>query len=128
MRDTLRTVLLIVPAVIHLLPVSGVLGQVRLTALYGLPFDDPNVLILMQHRAVLFGLLGLFLLIAAFRPELQAAAIVTGLISAVSFIAFALTSGGYNAAIHRIVIADVVAIACLVAAGITLLFPGSTKP
>lgn len=124
MREALRTVLLIVPAVIHLLPVPGVLGQSRLDALYGLPFDDPNLLILMQHRAVLFGLLGVFLLIAAFRPELQVMAIAAGLISALSFIVIALASGGYNEAIQRVVVADVVAIACLVAAGITLLFPG----
>ncbi len=124
MRETLRTVLLIVPAVIHLLPVPGVLGRSRLTALYGLPFDDPNLLILMQHRAVLFGLLGVFLLIAAFRPELQVMAIAAGLISAVSFIVIALAGGGYNEAIQRVLVADVVAIICLGAAGITLLFPG----
>ena len=128
MRDTLRTILLIVPAVIHLLPVAGIMGETRLSALYGLRFDDPNLLILMQHRAVLFGLLGMFLLIAAFRPELQAAAILAGLISAGSFIVFALTGGGYNADIHRVVIADIVAIACLVAAGASLLLPGSTEP
>ena len=61
MRYTVSAMLAVV-AVIHLLPLSGVLGAGRLAALYGLPFDEPNLAILMRHRAVLFGLLGVFLL------------------------------------------------------------------
>ena len=53
----LASAMLVVVAVIHLLPVSGVLGSERLAALYGLPFNEPNLAILMRHRAVLFGLL-----------------------------------------------------------------------
>ncbi|MGH1350723.1 MAG: hypothetical protein ACRBBN_07940, partial [Methyloligellaceae bacterium] len=58
--------MLFIVGVIHLLPVTGVLGAGRLSALYGIEVVDPNLLILMQHRAVLFGLLGLFLVGAAF--------------------------------------------------------------
>lgn len=57
----LVSAMLVVVAVIHLLPLSGVLGSERLAALYGLSFNEPNLAILMRHRAVLFGLLGLFL-------------------------------------------------------------------
>lgn len=59
MRHLVSTMLVVV-AVIHLLPLSGWFGPERLTALYGLPFDEPNLAILMRHRAVLFGLLGVF--------------------------------------------------------------------
>ena len=54
----LVTLLLLVAGVIHLLPLSGVLGAQRLAALYGLAFDEANLLLMMRHRAVLFGLLG----------------------------------------------------------------------
>jgi hypothetical protein len=108
--------LLAVVAIIHLLPLSGVLGAERLAALYGMPFDDPNLQIMMRHRAVLFGLLGIFLLYAAFKPALQPIAFIAGLASTLSFLWLAWSVGGYNAAIGRVVVADVIAVACLIVA------------
>lgn len=112
--------MLLIAAVIHLLPLPGVLGSARLTALYGLPFDAPDLAILMRHRAVLFGLLGAFLAVAAFRPGLQAAALVAGLVSVLSFLFLAWSVGGYGAPIARVVAADLVALACLLVAAVAL--------
>jgi hypothetical protein len=108
--------MLVVVGIIHLLPLSGALGSDRLAALYGIGFDEPNLAILMRHRAVLFGLLGLFLLYAAFRPALQPLALAAGFASVASFLWIAWSVGGYNAAVARIFAADVVALACLVVA------------
>ncbi len=107
---------LILVGVIHLLPVSGVLSAQRLTALYGISFDDPNVVILMRHRAILFGLLGLFLVYAAFQPALQSLAMIAGFVSVLSFMIIAWSVGGYNDAIQKVVMADVVALVALVVA------------
>lgn len=112
------SILLAVVGVIHLLPLSGVLGAERLVALYGLPFDDPNLQIMMRHRAVLFGMLGAFLLYAAVRPDLRVIALVAGFTSTLSFLWLAWSVGGYNTAIGRVVAADVVAVACLVVASV----------
>jgi hypothetical protein len=107
---------LIVAAVIHLLPLHGVLGGDRLVALYGaLPFDEPNLAILMRHRAVLFGLLGAFLLLAAFRPALQTLAFIAGFVSVISYLWLAWSIGGYNALLSRVFAVDVVALICLAA-------------
>ncbi|MFM8910419.1 MAG: phosphopantetheine adenylyltransferase [Gemmatimonadota bacterium] len=110
----LVSAMLVVVGVIHLLPLSGVLGSERLAALYGLPFDEPNLVILMRHRAVLFGLLGLFLCVAACRPAWLSIAFVAGIVSVVSFLWLARSVGGYNASLARVVVADVVAFVCLV--------------
>lgn len=112
----LISAMLVIVAVIHLLPLQGVLGPERLSALYGLEVAESNVEILLRHRAVLFGLFGLFFLVAAFRPQLQAGAIVVGFASVVPFLVLAWTVGGYNAQVRRVVVADEVALACLVVA------------
>jgi len=108
--------LLILVGVIHLLALSGVLGAERLTALYGIAFQEPNLEILMRHRAVLFGLIGSFLIYAAFKPAIQPIAFIAGLLSVSSFIWLAWSIGGYNAAIRNVVIADIVALVCLLIA------------
>ena len=109
---------LIVAAIIHLMHLSGVIGEEQLNRLYGVSFDEPNLAILMRHRAVLFGLLGVLLVIAAFNPAYQPIALVAGLVSVVSFLWFAASASGYNGTVRRVVVADVVALVALVIAAI----------
>ncbi len=104
---------LLVAAAIHLLPLSGVLGGERLALLYGIPVEGADLQILLRHRAVLFGLLGGLLLVAAFRRSLQVLALVAGLVSALSFLVLAWSVGGYNAEIARVFRADVIAVIAL---------------
>jgi len=105
---------LIVAGIIHLLPLSGAMGAERLATLYGLDFSEPNLSILMRHRAVLFGLLGAFLVFAAFRSSLQAIAFIAAFVSVLSFLLLAWSSGGYNTLVGRVVTADLVALVALV--------------
>ncbi|MGE0127920.1 MAG: phosphopantetheine adenylyltransferase [Blastocatellales bacterium] len=118
----LVSAMLLVVAVIHLLPLAGVLGALRLAALYGIRFDDPNLVILMRHRAVLFGLLGVFLVFAAFRPSLQPMAFVGGGASVLSFLYLTWSVGGYNAQVSRVFTADLVAGACLLVGALAYAF------
>lgn len=108
--------MLIIAGAIHLLPLPGVLGVSQLGRLYGIALGDPNLVILMRHRAVLFGLLGILLVTAAFRIDLRPVAFVAGIVSAASFLAIAATVGNCNGSTGRVVIADIVALACLLVA------------
>ena len=112
----LIAVLLLVAGAIHLLTLIGVLGGERLNALYGIALDEPNLQILMRHRAVLFGLLGALLVAAAFVPTLRGAALVGGLVSVLAFLLLAWNTTVYNEALRRVVVADWIALACLVPA------------
>lgn len=114
--NKLIAALLLVAGIIHLLPLSGVLGAERLAALYGLTFAEPNLLLLMRSRAVLFGLLGALLVAAAWRPAWRPLALAGGLVSVLSFLLLVGTGAGYNAALGRVVQADWVALACLLLA------------
>ena len=112
-------VALLLAGLIHLLPVSGVTGAAALTRLYGVEVTDPNLSILLQHRALLFGLLALLMFGAVAVPGLRVLVLVlsVALFSAASFVVVALWVGGYNPAIARVVTADVV-VSVLLTAGL----------
>lgn len=98
MTARLVSLTLVIAGIIHVLPLVGVVGSARLAALYGLDFSEPNLAILMRHRAVVIGLLGVFLIYAAFRPSQQPAAFVAGLVSAAAFLGLAWATGGIQLA------------------------------
>lgn len=104
---------LVIVALIHIGPIVGVLGNARLAALYGIEISDPNLSILMRHRAVLFGILGAFQLFAAFIPAYQTAAIIGGFVSLVSFLCLTWFVGEYNPNLSRVFAIDVFALVCL---------------
>lgn len=111
--QTIITLLFVVAAIIHFLPFIGVLGAGQLTKLYGLPFDEPNLVILMRNRAVLFGLIGAFMAYAAFYPLLQSLALISGLVSFGSFVLLAWSRGAINQRLKRVVVMDIVGLICL---------------
>lgn len=62
---------LLVAGIVHVLPLVGVLGAARLHALYGVAVADAQLLVLMRHRALMFGVFGFLLLAAVFAPALR---------------------------------------------------------
>jgi len=119
LHERLISGFLLVVAGIHLLPISGFFGVGQLASLYKVQITDGNLEILMRHRAMLFGILGLFLAYAAFRPALQPIAFVAAFLSLASFLYLSISIGDFNDAIRRVVIADVVAsVSLLVSIGL----------
>ncbi len=112
----IRTALCIV-SLIHLLPLIGVTGRTALEKAYGIPVDSPDLQLLLQHRAVLFGLLGAACAIAAFKAPWRPAVWGAALISTCSFMLLAWNLPSYNASIARVVWADAIAVAMLLIAG-----------
>lgn len=104
---------LILVGLINLYPAVGVVSAGTLSGLYGIDIQSSDLLILLRHRAVLFGLLGAFIIYSAFKPALQWWAIVIGLASMLSFIALALLVGNYGSGIRQVVIVDIIASAGL---------------
>ncbi len=107
MREKARTLALIGAGLINFIPVIGVLSARQIQQSYGVDISSPDLEILLRHRAVLFGLAGGFILYSTYRKDLQNLAIGGGFVSMVSFIALAVSIGGYSAALNTIIIADV---------------------
>lgn len=112
------TIALLFVGLIHLLPLAGVAGPERLSILYGVGVSEPNLEILLRHRAILFGLLGVFFLYAAFNKELHAVALIGGVVSAGAFVGIAVLVDGYNPQLSKVVLADALCLVALVAAGV----------
>ena len=114
--QALSTTLILVAGLVNLLPVSGVLSANRLQTLYGVAFENANLLILMRHRAVLFGIVGGLLIASALHSPLRPVGLAVGLISMLSFVFIAWLVDGYNAELRRIVVVDLVASVALLGA------------
>lgn len=112
MRYLLMAALLLV-GLIHLLPLSGVLGAAQLHTLYGIAVSEPNTLLLLRHRAVLFGMLGALCVAAAFVPALRLAALLGATASVASFLVLAADPIAPTPQIARVVVADWIALAAL---------------
>lgn len=110
------TVLIVVVGLINLLPVVGVSGSVQLAALYGQTVTDPDLLLLMQHRAALSSVLGALLIAAAFRPQLRGVATVAAVASMASFRVLALPIDAHSDSLRRIFWTDIVALPVLILA------------
>lgn len=104
------TICLLLVGIINFLPVMGLFSAERMSALYGISIHDSNLAILMKHRALLFGLIGGFILIAAFVPALQLSAFILSFLSMAGFILIAWTTGDYNPLIRKVLWVDAVAL------------------
>ena len=113
---TVTKVLFVVVGLINALPLVGVLGSAQLASLYGQTVSDPDLLLLLRHRAVLFGLLGALLIAAAFRVQLRTVATIAGLISMASYCLLALPLDTHGGELQRVFWVDVVALPLLAVA------------
>jgi len=120
------TVLALV-ALLHALPLAGVLGAERLAALYGVDAQEANLQLLLRHRAVLFGMLAALLACAACRPAWHGLGLVAGGVSVVAFLVLAALGGPLNGALATVVKLDIAALILLLAAGLVHLLRPATS-
>lgn len=109
-------ILLLLVGLLNFYPVVGVLGGRRLERLYGVRAEGADLSILMRHRALLFSLVGAFIVYAAFEPALRGLAFVAGFVSMLGFVALAWMEKPYGKHIAKVVAADLVASAALAVA------------
>lgn len=107
---------LIIVGLINFIPVLGVLSAHNLEKAYSISLLSNDIVILMRHRALLFGILGGFILYSAFHPFYQVAAMIMAAISMIGYVFLVLHVGDYNAAIFKVLIIDLVGIVFLLAA------------
>ena len=116
MLSKLITISLIIVGLINFAPIGGLFSAEILRILYGINVDEPDLLILMRHRALLFGVIGGFIIYSAFRPELQRYAFAAGFITMLGFIIIAWQVGSYNELLKKVLVIDIGALILLIVA------------
>lgn len=104
-------------ALIHLLPLPGLLGAAQLQQLYGLGDLDPAGELLLRHRAWMFALFGGLLIVASHLRSLRPAAIGMTLLSDLGFLLLGMTSE-LTPALERVLYFDGLSITLLLVAAL----------
>jgi len=104
------SVLLLITGLINFLPVIGVLSSDQINGLYGLEIDNRDLMILLRHRALLFGIIGGFVIYSAFKRQYQLASILMMLVSMLGFLFILHIEGSSNYALAKIALIDVIGI------------------
>jgi len=114
----LATVLIVAVGLVQAAPIVGVVAS-DFHAFYGVRVaDDPDLLILLRSRAVYYGIVGIFLLYAAWRRQyLGPAMLLTGT-GLGAYALHALLEPDHNSKLGVLIVIDLVAVALLVIAWI----------
>lgn len=107
-------------AVIHALPAMAVLAPARLSLLYGFEAGDSVLTTLLQHRALLFGILSAALIYAIFAPSVRAPVLIGATVSMGGFLLIAMARGETSGVLRSIVIADIVGLLIAALAAVLL--------
>ena len=110
------TGLFAIVGLINFAPLMGIASDSLLASLYAVEIASPDMSLLLRHRAALFGIVGGYILIAAFKPNHRPVATVMAFASMLSFMALYLIIGPENSKLISVFRIDAVAVVLLTAA------------
>jgi len=111
--DIAVSVILVVVGLVNFAPVTAMVSSRALARAYGIDEPSGDLAVLLRHRALLFGALGGFIIVSAFFPSLQVAAVIMAYICMVGFVMLAASSGTVGAKLTRVRNIDIGAIVLL---------------
>lgn len=125
MLGAVLTILFVALAVLHIVPAVAAVRPQRLAVLYGVRSDDAVLLTLLQHRAVLLGIVGLLMLAGAVHAELRWFCLVFGVLSMASFLVIAHQRGTQTGPLVTIYRADQAGMVVAAATAVLMLMFGT---
>ncbi|WP_406238914.1 hypothetical protein [Nocardia sp. NBC_01009] len=119
--------LLVAAGLLNVVPMLGAVSTQWARSAYGIDAVSSDVEVLLRHRGVLFGIVGVGLLVAAFRPHLRNAAVTANATSFAGFIILVLAQPSGNSSLVRIAWFDVAGLIAL-AVGFALVTRKASDP
>jgi hypothetical protein len=93
---------------INFVPVLALISVPKLEEVYSISLLSNDLIILMKHRALLFGIIGGFIVYSAFVRIHQGPAIIMAAISMVGYVVLMHFVGGYNESLNKVLVFDYV--------------------
>ena len=114
---------LLIAGVINTLPALLAFIPSKIQQSYGIDIADANHELLLRHRAILFGIVGGYMIYAAVLKQHYSTAVLIGMISMVSFVGlYYSVNGQLNSELTKVMYIDLGAIVILVLGYICLKF------
>jgi hypothetical protein len=125
--EALFRVVLFLGGLIHLLPFSLAFLPQRIGSAYGVEVTGPDMMLLLRHRAVLFGIVGAVMLYSSLKKRYYVPATFAGLASMLSFILLYGIIGRVNESLRSVMWVDVAASVALASSAAVFLFRSGSR-
>nr|WP_156780774.1 hypothetical protein [Hyphomonas sp. Mor2] len=102
-------------AVIKFPPIIAAIAPGQLTRLYGVPAEDRTLVTLLQHRAILLGIVGAGCAVAAHVEAFRWPALWAASISIVTFLVLCAAQGQFAGPLRKIAIMDAIGVPIVIA-------------
>lgn len=97
-------------ALVHLVPMIVAIIPAQITKLYGIAPTDKTQIALLQHRAILLGLVGAACAFAAHNEPVRWSVLIGAVISMTTFIIFCLVHDQMGGPLRKIALVDLAAL------------------
>ena len=104
---------LLMVGLINFVPLLGLFSATGIESTYGVKLADQNLALLMRHRALLFGIVGGFVLLSIWVAQYQKAAMWMSGISMTGFAILVMQTVQINQAISNVLIVDLIGLGFL---------------
>ena len=119
--------ILVLVGQVNFVPLGAVTSSRALANAYGIAEPGGDLEVLLRHRAVLFGITGGFVIIAAFVPALQVAAVIMAYLSMTSYVALEMSISRTGPRLRKIRNVDIVALILLTIIPVIWSFTGPPR-
>lgn len=109
------SILFWVLAVINIPPAIAAIAPGQIKRLYGIDDADKTLITLLQHRAILLGIVGAMCAVAAHVEMFRWPALIGAAVSMISFLLLCLLQGQFGGSLRKIAIVDAIGLPALIA-------------
>jgi hypothetical protein len=116
MLEKIVSIILVIVGIINVLPIMVFFDSSKAVKLYGFPLEGESLTALMRHRGVLLSLVGIALIIGAFKSEYIVVAVSLAVISKITFNFLVFSTPNITSEVQKVAFIDIASMVLLLIA------------